>query len=82
MASDTIEVALPESVVVPGTEGGLRSPPESNDILHDGSDSELSDLGEEPEEDIGEVVPDHYEDGVPVFMPPMAQCMSSLSSWY
>jgi hypothetical protein len=55
---------------------GLSSPPDSNNALKlDGSDSELSDI-EEPEEDIGEVVPDHYEGGVPIFMPTMDQFKS------
>ena len=55
---------------------GLSSPPDSNNALKlDGSDSELSDI-EEPEEDIGEVLPDHYEGGVPIFTPTMEQFKS------
>ncbi len=55
---------------------GLSSPPDSNNALKlDGSDSELSDI-EEPEEDIGEVFPDHYEGGVPIFTPTMEQFKS------
>lgn len=86
----------------------LHSPPESNNtVKSDASDSELSDLDEEPilddaptlladlqhkpdseslpqekaepqpdavqEEDIGDVLPDHWTNGVPVFKPTMAQ---------
>ena len=63
--------SLPESHVQPPV--GLSSPPDSNDALKlEGSDSELSDI-EEPEEDIGDVVPDRYENGVPIYKPTMAQ---------
>jgi hypothetical protein len=90
----------------------LHSPPDSNNtVKSDASDSELSDLDEEPilddaptllgvsqpnpepepeskslqqeaptphienaeEEDIGEVLPDHWTNGVPVFKPTMKQ---------
>jgi hypothetical protein len=41
----------------------------------DGSDSELSDIedGEEEKKDIGQIVPDRYEGGVPIFTPTMDQ---------
>ncbi|CAM1510462.1 Fc.00g007970.m01.CDS01 [Cosmosporella sp. VM-42] len=69
----------------------LHSPPDSNDTHKtDASDSELSDLDEEPvlsdapmpapesddvndEDDIGEVLPDHWSGSVPVFKPTMHQ---------
>lgn len=67
----------------------LHSPPDSNNAAKtDGSDSELSDLDdempdvdsmpnlpktEEAEEDIGEVLPDHWSGTVPVFKPTMHQ---------
>ncbi len=55
---------------------GLSSPPDSNSALKlDGSDSELSDL-DDLEEDIGDVEPDHYEGGVPIFKPNMEQFKS------
>ena len=62
---------------------GIASPPDSNkespSLKHEGSvsDSELSDI-EDPEEDIGEVVPDHFADDgrVPVFKPTMHQFKS------
>lgn len=75
MSTDAIEVAVPESEVHIPKDAGLSSPPASNNADKlDASDSELSDL-DEPEEDIGEVVPDHYADDgrVPVFKPPMSQ---------
>lgn len=68
---------------------GLHSPPDSNNAMKfDGSDSELSDLddviaeqlnldelepGPKPEDDIGNVEPDHYSGTVPVFKPTMQQ---------
>lgn len=56
---------------------GLSSPPESNNASKlDGSDSELSDIEDPEEEDIGEVLPDHYEGGVPIFTPNMEQFKS------
>lgn len=69
-----IEAASSDSAAVPEAAGGLHSPPDSNNTLHDGSDSDLSDLGDDPEEDIGIVEPEYVENGVPVFMPSMAQC--------
>lgn len=75
MSTDAIEVAVPESEVPAPQVPALSSPPGSNDAMKvDASDSELSDI-EEPEEDIGEVEPDHYADDgrVPVFKPPMSQ---------
>jgi hypothetical protein len=52
---------------------GISSPPDSNNAMKlDGTDSELSDI-EEPEEDVGEILPKRYEDGVPVFTPTMEQ---------
>lgn len=72
---------------VPAQESGshLHSPPDSTGSRskespvhkHEGSDSELSDI-EDPEEDIGEVVPDHWadEDRVPVFKPTVEQFKS------
>ena len=69
----------------------LHSPPDShNTHKSDATDSELSDLDEEPilsdapmpasasddvndEEDIGEVLPDHWSGSVPVFKPTMHQ---------
>jgi len=56
----------------------LHSPPESSGShKHEGSDSELSDI-EDPEDDIGEIVPDHYADDgrVPVFKPTVDQFKS------
>ena len=73
---------------------GLNSPPDSNNALLDGSDSELSDLDDfapermteattdhveglpeemAQEDEIGEITPDHYSNGVPVFKPTMRQ---------
>ena len=70
----------------------LHSPPDSNNAQKsDATDSELSDLEDEPvlegnalpsfsniqdetpEEDIGEVTPDHWSGAVPVFRPTMHQ---------
>lgn len=66
----------------------LHSPPDSNNATKsDASDSELSDLEDEPvlgdaplpgpqpevEDDIGEVLPDHWSGAVPVFKPSMDQ---------
>ncbi|KAF7547927.1 hypothetical protein G7Z17_g7384 [Cylindrodendrum hubeiense] len=67
----------------------LHSPPDSNNtIKSDASDSELSELDEEPilsdapmpppasddgQDDIGEVLPDHWSGTVPVFKPTMDQ---------
>jgi hypothetical protein len=69
----------------------LHSPPDSNDAgKSESSDSELSDLDDEPpiedaptlppdlghqlDDDIGDVVPDHWSSGnVPVFRPTMDQ---------
>ncbi|RDW71434.1 hypothetical protein BP6252_07997 [Coleophoma cylindrospora] len=76
MDTEMIEAGLPDSAAVPEAAGGLHSPPDSNNTLHDGSDSDLSELGEDPEEDIGIIVPDHVENGVPVFIPSMAQFKS------
>ncbi|KAE9983835.1 hypothetical protein EG328_009449 [Venturia inaequalis] len=50
----------------------ILTPPTSED--HDGNSSELSDIEDEEEEDIGEITPDHYwdeENGgkIPVFKP-------------
>lgn len=69
--------------------GFLHSPPDSNNNLKsDASESELSDLDEEPilsdapapalpsetgQDDIGEVLPDHWSGTVPVFKPTMHQ---------
>ena len=53
---------------------GLHSPPDSN--MKDASDSELSDLEDNPEllDDIGDIEPEYYSDGgVPVFVPTMRQ---------
>ncbi|TPX11894.1 uncharacterized protein E0L32_007392 [Thyridium curvatum] len=62
---------------------GLNSPPDSNNAMKlDGSDdSELSDLDDavtdgfkfDPEDDIGEIEPDHFSGTVPVFRPTMHQ---------
>ncbi|KAH6977008.1 hypothetical protein BKA56DRAFT_522227 [Ilyonectria sp. MPI-CAGE-AT-0026] len=67
----------------------LHSPPDSNNtVKSDASDSELSELDEEPilsdapvpppasddgQDDIGEVLPDHWSGTVPVFKPTMDQ---------
>jgi len=61
----------------------LHSPPDSNNVIRsDPSDSELSDLEGDvsdpaskvaPADDIGDVEPDHYTDGVPVFKPTAEQ---------
>lgn len=76
----------------------LHSPPDSNNMTKsDGSDSELSDLEDEPvlsdppqpissgdngasdenkekpNDDIGEVLPDHWSGAVPIFKPTMHQ---------
>lgn len=77
----------------------LHSPPDSNNTAKsDGSDSELSDLEDEPilsdppqtanpgdkdstdedknrpsDDDIGEVLPDHWSGAVPIFKPTMHQ---------
>jgi hypothetical protein len=75
---DQIEVAKPTF---------LHSPPDSNNAAKsEGSDSELSDLEDDAildgdgldappkvEDDIGEIVPDHYSGTVPVFKPTMHQ---------
>jgi hypothetical protein len=48
------------------------TPPTSEDMnKHDDGSSELSELDMDDEEDIGEIVPDHYFEGgkVPVFKP-------------
>lgn len=79
-ASDEIECAKPAF---------LHSPPDSNNAAKsDASESELSDLEDDavdpqqsqpqtteapPEDDIGEVVPDHWSGTVPVFRPTMHQ---------
>ncbi|KAE9978771.1 hypothetical protein BLS_000326 [Venturia inaequalis] len=57
----------------------ILTPPTSED--HDGNSSELSDIEDEEEEDIGEITPDHYwdeENGgkIPVFKPTMDQFRS------
>jgi hypothetical protein len=76
MSTDPIAEMASLPVSEESRTAGLSSPPESNNALKlDGSDSELSDL-EEPEEDIGEVLPDHYEGGVPIFTPTMEQFKS------
>jgi hypothetical protein len=76
MSTDAIVEMAPLPVGEEPRPAGLSSPPESNNALKlDGSDSELSDI-EEPEEDIGEVVPDHYDGGVPIFTPTMEQFKS------
>jgi hypothetical protein len=74
------EVVADTAVLIEPPEGddarleGLSPPPESNGALKlDGSDSELSDIEDPEEEDIGEIVPDHYECGVPIFKPTMDQ---------
>lgn len=76
MSTDPIVEMAPLSVSEDSRPAGLSSPPDSNNALKlDGSDSELSDI-EEPEEDIGEVLPDRYEGGVPIFTPTMEQFKS------
>jgi hypothetical protein len=76
MSTDAIAEVASLPVSEESRPAGLSSPPDSNDALMlDGSDSELSDI-EEPEEDIGEVVPDRYEGGVPIFTPTMEQFKS------
>jgi hypothetical protein len=73
----TVAMAIPG----PETDNQLHSPPDSHkdspSLKQDGSDSELSDL-EEPEEDIGEIVPAYFADDgrVPVFKPTVAQFKS------
>lgn len=83
-ASDDTESAKHHSAPV-----FLHSPPDSNNAAKtDASDSELSELDEEPVladappglpidppvvEDIGEVLPDHWSGAVPVFRPTMHQ---------
>lgn len=60
------------------------SPPDSNNApKSDPTDSELSDLGDDPvdtdmpdagpADDIGEIYPDHWSSGVPVFKPTMRE---------
>jgi len=76
MSTDAIVEMAPPPVGKEPRPACFSSPPESNNALKlDGSDSELSDI-EEPEEDIGEVVPDHYDGGVPIFTPTMEQFKS------
>ena len=76
MSTDAIAETASLPVGEESRSSGLSSPPDSNNALKlDGSDSELSDI-EEPEEDIGEVLPDHYEGGVPIFTPTMEQFKS------
>lgn len=82
---DQIECAKP-----PLQPAFLHSPPDSNDAgKSEASDSELSDLDDEPpledapmlpsdvaadDDDIGDVQPDHWSSGnVPVFRPTMSQ---------
>ena len=59
----------------PDSTGNKESPPAAH--KHDVSDSELSDI-EDPDEDIGDVEPDHYADDgrVPVFKPTTEQFRS------
>ncbi|QDS76850.1 hypothetical protein FKW77_003288 [Venturia effusa] len=57
----------------------ILTPPTSED--HDGNSSELSEIEDEEEEDIGDITPDHYWDGenggkIPVFKPTMDQFRS------
>lgn len=54
----------------PEVNGQLYSPPDSTNAPTkiDATDSELSDL-DENDDDIGEITPDHYDGGVPVFKP-------------
>lgn len=85
-AQDEIECAKPQQTTF------LHSPPDSNNAVKtDASDSELSELDEEPapgdapqpaptpedtkeeEDDIGEVLPDHWSGSVPIFKPEMRQ---------
>lgn len=76
MSTDAIVEAPSLPVSEEPRPAGISSPPDSSGALKlDGSDSELSDI-EEPEEDIGEVVPDRYEGGVPIFIPTMEQFKS------
>lgn len=60
------------------------SPPDSNNApKSDPAESELSDLGDDPPDtdmpdaapadDIGDIFPDHWSGGVPVFMPTMRE---------
>jgi hypothetical protein len=79
-----------ECAKVPLQPAFLHSPPDSNDAgKSEASDSELSDLEDEPpledapmlppdlaveEDDIGDIEPDHWSSGnVPVFKPTMEQ---------
>jgi hypothetical protein len=73
MSADTMVAAAAPGPAVEAN--GLHSPPDSN--MKDASDSELSDLEEQPAPpsvDIGEIEPSYYSnDGVPVFVPSMEQ---------
>ncbi len=106
MDTDSVTVATDTTPVVDApkdqTEGSnpsqpnfLHSPPDSNNaVKSDASDSELSELEDEPaldsvppglsasaeppaaeddQDDIGEVLPDHWSGTVPVFKPTMDQ---------
>lgn len=68
----------------------ILTPPTSED--HDGNSSELSEIEDEEEEDIGDITPDHYwdeENGgkIPVFKPvgihtlPMTLTIVAIPLW-
>ena len=76
VVADTAPLIEPhESPTAPTA--GLSSPPDSNNAIKlEGSDSELSDIEDPEGDDIGEILPDHYEGGVPIFTPTMDQFKS------
>ncbi|KAI6756668.1 hypothetical protein HG530_011266 [Fusarium avenaceum] len=98
VANTPIETNTKDAPATQSDPAFLHSPPDSNNMTKsDGSDSELSDLEDEPilsdppqpissgdngasdenkakpNDDIGEVLPDHWSGAVPIFKPTMDQ---------
>lgn len=98
VANAPIETNTKDAPATQSDPAFLHSPPDSNNMTKsDGSDSELSDLEDEPilsdppqpmssgdngasdenkekpNDDIGEVLPDHWSGAVPIFKPTMDQ---------
>ncbi len=69
MSTDAMAVPVPDAGPV-----GLNSPPDSNPAMRDGSsDSELSDLEPEPDNNKAPLIIEasYHDGGVPVFKPTM-----------